>query len=69
MRPRTGLVAGVLIAVAAGGLAVAVGVALLLANTVHMCSSADATLRTAAYLDATIDLERLVVDAETGLRG
>jgi CHASE3 domain sensor protein len=55
--------------VAAGGVAVAVGVALLLAHTVHLRSSADATLRTASYLDATIDLERLVVDAETGLRG
>ena len=69
MRPGTRLVAGVLVAVAIGGIAVAVGVALLLANTVDLRSSANANLRTADYLDATIDLERLVVDAETGLRG
>ena len=61
--------AGVLVAVAVGGIAVAVGVALLLTNTVDLRSSANATLRTADYLDATIDLERLVVDAETGMRG
>ncbi len=69
MRPRTGLVVGVLAAVAAGGVIVAVGVALLLANIVHLRANANATLRTGAYLDATINLERLVVDGETGLRG
>lgn len=69
MKPRSRLVAGVLTAVAVGGLAVAVGVALLLTNIVHLRSDANANLRTGAYLDATINLERLVVDAETGLRG
>jgi serine phosphatase RsbU (regulator of sigma subunit)/CHASE3 domain sensor protein len=62
-------VAGVLAAVAAGGLAVAIGVALLLSHIVSLRTSADASLRTGSYLDATIAVERLVVDAETGLRG
>ena len=35
----------------------------------HLRANANATLRTGAYLDATINLERLVVDGETGLRG
>lgn len=69
MRQGTRLVAGVLVAVATGGAAVAAGIALLLGNTVHLRSTADATLGTGAYLEATINLERLVVDAETGLRG
>lgn len=63
------LLAGVLAAVIAGGAAVAVGVALLLGNTVHLRSSATATLRTGAYLEAAINVESLVIDAETGLRG
>jgi CHASE3 domain sensor protein len=69
MRQGTRLVAGVLAAVAAGGVAVAVGVALLLGSIVHQRSTADATLRTGTYLTATINLESLVLDAETGLRG
>jgi CHASE3 domain sensor protein len=69
MRQGTRLVAGVLVAAATGGAAVALGVALLLGNIVHLRSSANATLRTGAYLEATINLESLVVDAETGLRG
>ncbi len=69
MKPQTRLVAGVLAAVTAGGVAVAIGVALLLGNTVHLRSSANATLRTGTYLAATINVERLVIDAETGLRG
>ena len=69
MRQGTRLVAGVLAAVAAGGAAVAVGVALLLGNIVHLRSTADATLRTGSYLTATINLEELVLDAETGVRG
>ncbi len=69
MRSRTGLVTGVLFAVAAGALAVAVGVTLLLTHIIDLRGSANASLRTGAYLDATINVERLVVDAETGLRG
>jgi len=69
MRQGTRLVAGVLVAVATAGAAVAFGVALLLGNIVHLRSSANATLRTGTYLEATINVERLVVDAETGLRG
>ena len=55
--------------VAAGALVVALGVTLLLVNTVRLHQSADATGRSDAYLVATINVERLVVDAETGLRG
>lgn len=69
MRSRGGLVAGVLVAVATGAVAVALGVALLLTHIVALRSSANGSLRTGAYLDATINVERLVVDAETGLRG
>ncbi|MGN6867826.1 MAG: PP2C family protein-serine/threonine phosphatase, partial [Solirubrobacteraceae bacterium] len=69
MRSRAGLVTGVLVAVATGALAVALGVALLLTHIVDLRRSANVSLRTGAYLDATINLERLVVDAETGLRG
>jgi serine phosphatase RsbU (regulator of sigma subunit) len=69
MKSRAGLVTGVLIAVATGAVAVALGVALLLSHIVDLRSSANANLRTGAYLDATINVERLVVDAETGLRG
>jgi CHASE3 domain sensor protein len=63
------LTTGVLVAVAAGAVAVALGVTLLLTHIVDLRTSANATLRTGAYLDATIDVERLVLDAETGLRG
>jgi sigma-B regulation protein RsbU (phosphoserine phosphatase) len=63
------LVTGVLVAVATGAVAVALGVTLLLTHIVDLRTRANATLRTGAYLDATINVERLVVDAETGLRG
>ena len=69
MGSRAGLVTGVLVAVAAGAVAVALGVTLLLTHIVEERNSANASLRTNAYLDATINVERLVVDAETGLRG
>jgi serine phosphatase RsbU (regulator of sigma subunit) len=69
MRSRAGLVAGVLVAVATGAVAVALGVTLLLTHIIDLRASANASLRTNAYLDATINVERLVVDAETGLRG
>jgi hypothetical protein len=66
MRSRGGLVTGVLFAVAAAAVAVALGVALLLTHILDLRTSANDTLRTGAYLDATINVERLVVDAETG---
>ena len=69
MRARTGLVAGVLAVVAAGAVAVAVGGALLLTHIVDLRRSVNATLRAGNYLEATIGVESLVVDAETGLRG
>ena len=60
---------GVLAAVTVGGAAVALGIALLLGHIVDLRTTADATLRTDTYLEATINVEREVVDAETGLRG
>ncbi len=69
MRSRAGLVTGVLVAVATGAVAVALGVTLLLTHIVDLRRSANATLRTNDYLSAVITLERQVVDAETGLRG
>lgn len=50
-------------------LVVGIGVALLLGNTVGLRQSAATTIRTDVYLLRVVDLERLVVDAETGLRG
>ncbi|MBV8220019.1 MAG: SpoIIE family protein phosphatase [Solirubrobacterales bacterium] len=69
MRTRNRLIAGVLAAVAAGGAVVALGVAVLLGNIVHLRTTANATLSTGTYVDATLNVERVVVDAETGLRG
>ena len=63
------LPARIALVVGAGALLVALGVTLLLVNTVKLHQSADATGRSDGYLVATINLERLVVDAETGLRG
>jgi serine phosphatase RsbU (regulator of sigma subunit) len=63
------LPARIALVVAAGALLVALGVTLLLVNTVRLHRSADATGRSDAYLVATINVERLVVDAETGVRG
>ena len=69
MRRIGGLPARIALVVAAGALLVAIGVALLLVNTVKLKHSADATTRSDTYLTAVINLERTVVDAETGLRG
>jgi serine phosphatase RsbU (regulator of sigma subunit)/CHASE3 domain sensor protein len=63
------LLAGLLAAVTVGAAAVALGVALLLSDTIHLRATANATLGMGEYLSATIDVEREVVDAETGLRG
>jgi serine phosphatase RsbU (regulator of sigma subunit) len=69
MRRALRLPARIALVVAAGALLVALGVTLLLVNTVKWHDSADATGRSDDYLVAAINLERLVVDAETGLRG
>jgi serine phosphatase RsbU (regulator of sigma subunit)/CHASE3 domain sensor protein len=69
MAPQKRLITGVLAAVSVGAVAVAFGIALLLAHIVSLRTTADATLSTGTYLDATINVERAVVDAETGLRG
>jgi CHASE3 domain sensor protein len=52
-----------------GALVVGTGVALLLSNTLDLRQSSKATIRTDVDLLRVVDLERLVVDAETGLRG
>src|ERR1700742_4546799 len=69
MRRMLRLPARIALVVGAGALLVALGVTLLLVNTVRLHHSADATGRSDAYLVAAINLERLVVDAGTGLRG
>lgn len=57
------------VVVAVGAALVALGLTLLLINTVSLRSSADATLRSDDYSAAVVNVERLVVDMETGLRG
>jgi serine phosphatase RsbU (regulator of sigma subunit) len=69
MRRIPRLPARIALVVGAGALLVALGVTLLLVNTVKLHHSADATTRSDDYLVAAINLERLVVDAETGVRG
>jgi serine phosphatase RsbU (regulator of sigma subunit) len=63
LRTRIGIV------VAAGALLVALGVLLLVTNTIKLHSSAQATIRSDAYLVAVVNVEGAVIDAETGLRG
>jgi serine phosphatase RsbU (regulator of sigma subunit) len=69
MRARSRLNARITLIVAAGALLVAAGVALLLSNTVALRNSAVSSQRADAHLLSVVNLERLVVDAETGLRG
>jgi serine phosphatase RsbU (regulator of sigma subunit) len=57
------------IIVALGALVVAVGVAQLLSNTTHLRSSANSAVSSDRYLLRVVEVERLVVDVETGLRG
>jgi serine phosphatase RsbU (regulator of sigma subunit) len=64
-----GLRARIWIVVAAGAALAAIGVALLLGNTIRLRASSDATIRSSAYLASVTKVEDLVVDAETGLRG
>ncbi len=69
MAPQARLRARISILVALGALFVAAGVALLLINTVGLRNSADSAISADAYLLRASDVERLVVDVETGLRG
>ncbi len=63
------LPARVAAAVLIGALVVGGGVALLLRNTLTLRSRADTTIRQDSYLLRVVDVESLVIDAETGLRG
>src|ERR1700734_2617163 len=63
------LPARVTAAVLIGALVVGAGVALLLRNTLTLRSRADTTIRQDSYLLRVVDVESLVIDAETGLRG
>jgi serine phosphatase RsbU (regulator of sigma subunit) len=56
-------------AVLIGALVVGAGVALLLRNTLTLRSRAETTIRQDSYLLRVVDVESLVIDAETGLRG
>jgi CHASE3 domain sensor protein len=69
VRERGWLRTRVAVVVLLGALVVGTGVALLLGNTLGLRHSADTTIGTDVYLLRVVDLERLVVDAETGLRG
>ena len=69
LRARPRLNARLSILVAAGAIVVAAGVALLLSNTLKLRNSAVASQRADVYLLSVVNVERLVVDAETGLRG
>jgi serine phosphatase RsbU (regulator of sigma subunit) len=69
MTPHLGLRARIAAVVGVGALIVAFGVALLLGNTVKLRGSADAALRSNTYMLGVVNLERLVIDGETGLRG
>jgi CHASE3 domain sensor protein len=55
--------------VGVGALLVAAGVTLLLINTIDLRDSARSTNRADLYLLRVVNVERLVIDAETGLRG
>ncbi len=69
MSARSRLIALVTALVLAGAAVVAGGVALLLSNATKERSVADATIHSNAYLLQVTNVERLVVDVETGLRG
>ena len=68
-RERRWLRTRIAVVVGLGALVVGVGVALLLHNTLGLRRSADTTIRDDQYLLRVVELERLVVDVETGLRG
>lgn len=55
--------------VGVGALLVAAGVTLLLINTIDLRNSAQSTNRADLYLVRVLNVERLVIDSETGLRG
>lgn len=66
---RARLNARIALVVVAGALIVAGGVTLLLGNTIGLRDSAKSARSADAYLLRVVDVERVVVDAETGLRG
>jgi serine phosphatase RsbU (regulator of sigma subunit) len=59
----------VAVVVVVGALLVATGVALLLSNTLELRRDTQATTRSDNYLVRVLNVEGLVVDVETGLRG
>ena len=69
VRARSRLNARISVVVAVGALVVAGGVALLLGNTVALRDSSQSAKRANDYLLSVVNVERLVIDAETGLRG
>src|SRR5689334_16884304 len=69
MRSHARLRTRVILAVAVGAELVAVGVALLLDNTIGLRNTADSTVRADDYVSRVINVERLTLDIETGLRG
>lgn len=66
---RSRLRARIVIVVVLGSALVAAGVALLLSNTIALRGSTESAQRADAYLLRVVNVERLVVDVETGLRG
>jgi serine phosphatase RsbU (regulator of sigma subunit) len=69
MRGQRRLRARIAIVVLAGAIVVAVGLALLLSNTISLRNNSDATIRYDTYLLRVTTVERVVINAETGLRG
>ncbi len=69
VRAQPGLRARILVIVAAGALLVGGGVALLLGNTIALRNTAESVTGASRYLQRVVNVERLVIDAETGLRG
>ncbi len=68
-RTHRRLPARIAAAVLIGALVVGGGVALLLRNTLMLRNRASTTIRQDSYLLRVVDVESLVIDAETGLRG
>jgi CHASE3 domain sensor protein len=67
--PRSRLRARIALVVILGAAVVAAGVALLLTNTIALRGNGESANRADLYPLRVANLERLVVDAETGLRG
>jgi CHASE3 domain sensor protein len=69
LRPHSRLTARIVAIVVGGALVVGAGVAVLLNDTVTLRRSAASAQNAAVYASSVVNVERLVVDAETGLRG